>query len=372
MLNVAVGTAVIAEAAVLGYNAMGGVAARLRRRACGRGGASYGEAAAADIAREAGDTRADITGRSLGNWVALLPTKMGGGTYAIDLNSEPGARPRSGIGTTATTIRSRIISAPSRASDPAHGFEFVNTTQGGQNSLIYGIPTNVTAETAPAGINIYRVRYDGTQMQADRERLGDDGPRPRRARHRQSEGRAVLFRDRRPEGHRRLLRSHHLEGEGGAAVRLDAQRRRTCARPGSRAARSRSRRSIPTRRPASTTTAAPRATRSTGKWCRWASCSSRKAPCPAKMPLTPDRRRRHDLASLRPLGGDRGAACAEASRILDLEKNFEPAAFLQFNKDLQDQYQVEQDRQGHAGRSCSTRSTRPATRSASRPTARSW
>ena len=46
-----------------------------------------------------------------------------------------------------------------------HGFEFVNSTQGGQNSLIYGMPTNVTAETVPEGTNIYRVRYDGTQMQ---------------------------------------------------------------------------------------------------------------------------------------------------------------------------------------------------------------
>ena len=51
------------------------------------------------------------------------------------------------------------------SSDPYHGFEFVNSTQGGQNSLIYGIPTNVTAENVPGGTNIYRVRYDGTQMQ---------------------------------------------------------------------------------------------------------------------------------------------------------------------------------------------------------------
>ena len=33
--------------------------------------------------------------------------------------------------------------------------------------------------------------------------------------------------------------------------------------------------------------------------------------------------------------------------ILDPEKNFDPVAFLQFNKDLPDQYPVEQDRRGH-------------------------
>jgi hypothetical protein len=49
------------------------------------------------------------------------------------------------------------------SSDPYNGFEFINSTQGGKNSLIYGIPTNIT-DPAP-GFNIYRVRYDGSQMQ---------------------------------------------------------------------------------------------------------------------------------------------------------------------------------------------------------------
>src|SRR6476646_6521442 len=39
------------------------------------------------IVREVVDTHADMRGQSLGNWIALLPTKMGGGTYAIDLHS---------------------------------------------------------------------------------------------------------------------------------------------------------------------------------------------------------------------------------------------------------------------------------------------
>ncbi len=116
------------------------------------------------IVREVVDSRADIKGRSLGNWVALLPTKMGGGTYAIDLNSN---RVLASIWYwnygDYNPISHHLCAFPS--ADPYHGFEFVNSTQGGQNSLIYGIPTSVTAENAPGGTNIYRVRYDGTQMQ---------------------------------------------------------------------------------------------------------------------------------------------------------------------------------------------------------------
>src|SRR5712675_3357851 len=60
-----------------------------------------------------------------------------------------------------STIIRHLGTFPS--ADPYHGFEFVNSTQGGKNSLIYGIPTAIT-EPEP-GTNIYRVRYDGTQMQ---------------------------------------------------------------------------------------------------------------------------------------------------------------------------------------------------------------
>ena len=83
MLNVAVGTAATAEVAVLGYSAMGGGSSSDNGifQAAGTG------AQQSPITREVVDSRADIRGRSLGNWVALLPTKMGGGTYAIDLNS---------------------------------------------------------------------------------------------------------------------------------------------------------------------------------------------------------------------------------------------------------------------------------------------
>jgi thiocyanate desulfurase len=160
MFNVAVGTAAAAEAAVIGYNTLG--SGSVSDHGLQHAGANYTETAR--VVREVVDSRADVRGQSLGNWVALLPTKLGGGTYAIDLNSN---RVLASIWYwnygDYNPISHHLCAFPS--ADPLHGFEFVNSTQGGQNSLIYGIPTAVTAETAPPGTNIYRVRFDGTQMQ---------------------------------------------------------------------------------------------------------------------------------------------------------------------------------------------------------------
>lgn len=162
MFNVAVGTAVAAEAGVLGYNALTG--GSVSDHGIRHAGANYTEAQRHNIVREVVDNRADIRGQSLGNWVALLPTKMGGGTYAIDLNSNRvlGSIWYWNYGDY-NPISHHLCAFPS--ADPLHGFEFVNSTQGGQNSLIYGMNTAVTAETAPEGTNIYRVRYNGTQME---------------------------------------------------------------------------------------------------------------------------------------------------------------------------------------------------------------
>jgi hypothetical protein len=162
MFNVAVGTAVVAEAGVLGYNALGG--GSVSDHGIRHAGANYTEAQRHNIVREVVDNRADIRGQSLGNWVALLPTKMGGGTYAIDLNSNRvlGSIWYWNYGDY-NPISHHLCAFPS--ADPLNGFEFVNSTQGGQNSLIYGMNTAVTAETAPEGTNIYRVRYNGTQME---------------------------------------------------------------------------------------------------------------------------------------------------------------------------------------------------------------
>ncbi len=160
MLNVAVGTAGAAEAAVLGYHVLGsGSSSDTGVFQAAGSGPQQGH-----ITREIVDSKADVKGRSLGRWIALLPTKLGGGTYALDLNSN---RVLASIWYwnygDYNPISHHLCAFPS--SDPYHGFEFVNSTQGGQNSLIYGIPTNVTAETAPPGTNISRVRFDGTQMQ---------------------------------------------------------------------------------------------------------------------------------------------------------------------------------------------------------------
>ena len=161
MLNVAVGTAVVAEAAVLGYNALGGGSSSDNGvRQAGR----FTGAQQAHIVREIVDSGPTSRASSLGNWIALLPTKLGGGTYALDLNSN---RVLASIWYwnygDYNPISHHLCAFPS--SDPYHGFEFVNSTQGGKNSLIYGIPTAVTAETGAGGTNIYRVRFDGTQMQ---------------------------------------------------------------------------------------------------------------------------------------------------------------------------------------------------------------
>lgn len=114
------------------------------------------------IIREMTDSSAEVGGRNLGKWILLLPTKLGGGTYAIDLNSN---RVLASIWYWTygdfSPISHHLCAFPS--ADPYHSFEFVNSTQGGKNSLIYGIPTR-TKNPAP-GFNIYRVRYDGAQME---------------------------------------------------------------------------------------------------------------------------------------------------------------------------------------------------------------
>jgi len=104
----------------------------------------------------------------LGDYIYLTPTKLGGGTHAQDLST----------GKTLAWIEywnwgdscpiSHHLSAyPSP--DPRKGFEFVNSTQGGDNVLIYGLPTDIKAHGLldpiwGQGNRIYRVHYDGQQM----------------------------------------------------------------------------------------------------------------------------------------------------------------------------------------------------------------
>jgi hypothetical protein len=155
-LKIVAGTAVAGEAAALGYSAMTGSSGKSAGAATGYGAQKQG------IRREMTDSAADIGGRSLGRWVALLPTKLGGGTYAIDLHSNRvlGSVWYWNYGDY-NPISHHLCAFPS--ADPYRSFEFINSTQGGDNCLIYGIPTKIT-KPGP-GFNIYRVHYDGSQME---------------------------------------------------------------------------------------------------------------------------------------------------------------------------------------------------------------
>jgi thiocyanate desulfurase len=104
----------------------------------------------------------------LGDYIYLTPTKLGGGAHAQDLAT----------GKTLAWIEywnygdscpiSHHLSAyPSP--DPRKGFEFVNSTQGGDNVLIYGLPTDIKTHGLldpiwGQGNRILRVHYDGQQM----------------------------------------------------------------------------------------------------------------------------------------------------------------------------------------------------------------
>jgi hypothetical protein len=104
----------------------------------------------------------------LGDYLWLTPTKLGGGAQVQDLAT----------GKTlawieywnygdSCPIAHHLAAFPSP--DPRIGFEFVNSTQGGQNVLIYGIPTEIREHGMldpiwGQGNQIYRVGFDGQQM----------------------------------------------------------------------------------------------------------------------------------------------------------------------------------------------------------------
>lgn len=164
LLKVVAGTAVAGEAAAAGYSWIksGPASDQASDHGAQIAGSRYAEAQRGNIERTLIDTKSDVGGRGLGKWVALLPTKLGGGTYALDLNTN---RVLASIwywtyGDT-NPISHHLCAFPS--ADPYHSFEFVNSTQGGKNCLIYGINTRMQ-EPGP-GFNIYRVRYDGAQME---------------------------------------------------------------------------------------------------------------------------------------------------------------------------------------------------------------
>ena len=215
MLKIVAGTAGVGAAAWAAYSAVTG--GSVSDQGAKHAGDRYTEAQRHNIDRQLVDQRADVGGRSLGKWIALLPTKMGGGVYALDLNTN---RVLASVWYwnygDFNPIAHHLCAFPS--ADPYRSFEFVNSTQGGKNSLIYGINTKIT-DARPRVQHLsrrLRRRADG----GDRERVGDDRPGARRARHGQPEGCQVLLRHRRPEGHCGVLRPRDLARHRGAEIRL--------------------------------------------------------------------------------------------------------------------------------------------------------
>ncbi len=160
VLTWAAGTAVVGEAVTLGYPMLTGQ--DIPDHGARHAGATSTEPQRHPIDRELVNPQADVGGRRFGDWVLLMPTKMSGGTYAVNLNT---GRALAWISYwnygDYNPISHHLCAFPS--ADPAKGFEWINSTQGGKNSLIYGIPTRV--EAPDEGFNIYRVRYDGAQME---------------------------------------------------------------------------------------------------------------------------------------------------------------------------------------------------------------
>lgn len=103
----------------------------------------------------------------LGNYIYLAPEKLGGGAHAVDFGS---GKTLAWIaywcyGDTCP-ISHHLAAYPAR--DPYQGFEFINSTQGGDNVMIYGLPTTIKdrglLERFGQGNHIYRVWFDGASM----------------------------------------------------------------------------------------------------------------------------------------------------------------------------------------------------------------
>ena len=121
---------------------------------------------------EAGVTVIDVSKirgvkEDLGNYVYLAPEKLGGGAHAVDLGRFLTLAWISywNYGDTCP-IAHHLAAYP--APDPYQGFEFVNSTQGADNVMIYGLPSTIKdrglLERYGQGNHLYRVWYDGQSM----------------------------------------------------------------------------------------------------------------------------------------------------------------------------------------------------------------
>jgi thiocyanate desulfurase len=137
------------------------------------GGGVYAPETGGGGARATGDVvdigkmRLPVT-EPLGDYLWLTPTKLGGGAHLQDLAS---GRTLAWIAYwnygDSCPIAHHLAAFPSP--DPRKNFEFVNSTQGGQNVLIYGIPSLIEEHGMlepmwGQGNQIYRVGFDGQQM----------------------------------------------------------------------------------------------------------------------------------------------------------------------------------------------------------------
>ncbi len=103
----------------------------------------------------------------LGKYIYLTPEKLGGGTHAVDFETSTTLAWISfwNYGDSCP-ISHHLAAYPSP--NPYKGFEFVNSTQGGDNVMIYGLPTQIKErgllDKWGQGNHIYRVKYDGQSM----------------------------------------------------------------------------------------------------------------------------------------------------------------------------------------------------------------
>ena len=108
----------------------------------------------------------------LGKYIYLTPQKLGGGTHAVDLGTQ---KTLSWISYwnygDSCPISHHLAAFYADSGDPYKGFEFINSTQGGDNVLMYGLKTRIKENGMLGkygmGNNIYRVGYDGKTGQME-------------------------------------------------------------------------------------------------------------------------------------------------------------------------------------------------------------
>jgi thiocyanate desulfurase len=107
-------------------------------------------------------------------YILLSPQKLGGGTHAVNLRTNKQIAWISfwNYGDTCPISHHLCAYPADDGKDPYNGFEFVNSAQGGENVLLYGIPTRIKEfglldPVYGQGNQIYRVRYDGKTGQME-------------------------------------------------------------------------------------------------------------------------------------------------------------------------------------------------------------